>query len=209
MDLRQNCPKRTTRTKRKILLNKLNNIMIELVEAKPPYHPDCGDILWEGRTLLEPIVRNSDGHQIKPLKLCERDKWQPIPLIIVNTNPICALTSLSIDVNILKKTCTYVCPYNQYSHLGIVPVAVLSKDANRYRAPFPNIQSDYVFDWEWHMNMLKDDIFKLCDVYYIKLGSGYTEGTSSFDGSGTRRQTTIALDNGDKLWVYFWEWYNK
>ena len=41
------------------------------------------------------------------------------------------------------------------------------------------------------------------------LGSGYNDGILPFDGSHSLIFATIPLDNGDKIIVVGWEWYNK
>jgi hypothetical protein len=53
------------------------------------------------------------------------------------------------------------------------------------------------------------DIFELSNIQKLMMGSGYTYGCSMHDGDNARVPLKVKMSNGDWLFVWVWEWYNK
>mgnify|MGYP003974326559 FL=1 len=62
---------------------------------------------------------------------------------------------------------------------------------------------------ECHRHPEFADIFKLSEIQEQMMGSGYTYGCNMNDGGHARIPAKVKLSNGDWLFVWFWEWYNK
>jgi hypothetical protein len=137
----------------------------------------------------------------------------------VNANPIKAVRQLGIDTKFL---CPHDDPYTQYRSYGIIPTAVLTKDVSKYKDalknnPFADLSLDHEFVKEHYGGDTVDskcgpkynEIFETSQVQTIMLGTGYTYGCSHHDGSHSCIPAKMKLSNGDWLFVWFWEWYNK
>ena len=177
--------------------------MIKLVKPEKVYKSDLGDLLCE-LCELEPgdcqALQYLSANQDLPNKI--------IPLALVNPNPWVALQGLKIEYESL--VVKYECPYTLYAHCAILPISILLIEANL--ASYPDLgypAPDYLFDWEWHQQMWREQRHKVNDIQKILLGSGYTHSTMIHDGSPRIHYTSVPLDNGDALWVAFWKWYNK
>jgi len=201
----------------------MSEFLANIVPAQTPYIPDCGDLLCEmlkpeSAKYLEvpsPEIRPKDieifSHErhhepptdgeVLPLQLIEINTWEAIDRLRINAADIRA---------------TYECPYTNYECFALMPVCLISTDLEgkwgkliRRRPRISRCDPDFVMDYDWHKHMHKDKRFYAHDVGKLLLGSGYTSGTLINDGSRELHQTIVNLDNGDKLWVYFWMWYNK
>lgn len=154
----------------------------------------------------------------------------------VNANPMKAMETLEIDQDFF---CPIKDPYTGYNVFGIMPVAVLHKGwglANTYRERCEALDDrgcrkvnfiDLAFDQDFvketiggggkgHRMVKKNhhhpafaDIFELGDIAKLMMGSGYTYGCSMNDGSHARIPVKVKMSNGDWLFVWVWEWYNK
>lgn len=142
----------------------------------------------------------------------EVEKWKVIPLGIANPNTISAVGAFGIDNKWFLNT-EHRDPYTGYRAHGIVPVALLTDDPEKYResvqastvVPFPNL----VLDADWHREMQKDTLLDIHPVAELLMGSGYCSGCNHLDGGHKRKFAKLKLSNGDWLYVAFWEWYNK
>lgn len=175
--------------------------MIEPVIQKQPYTPDCGDILSGG----EYLVREVKGSEIIGNFLSSQ---------AVSDNPWKSLKVLGIDVAPLKKAFQYSCPYTRNTYYHFIPLAILlieGHDVDMYRkGPYESPSWNFAFDLEWNKKRCHTfDDFGLNRVADSMLGHGYTDGTLPSDGSGEHIRVLIELSNGDFLFGYCWQWYNK
>lgn len=170
---------------------------MKVQKANPCYKPEIGDVLWNSRIFLEQV--NQD--------LLFGDHWKVLPFYAVSMLPYKSLEFLGIDGKELENGCKYECPYTGYNHFGIVPIVLLYKDLSVYDLSQTRLGENYAKDSDWHRKHEEWDC--LTSISKSFLGPGYTHGTTILDGSGSIRKTTVGLDNGDRLLVHFWEWYNK
>ena len=168
--------------------------MISLIKAEKPYKPEIGDLVCQSEESVKYLCHSEDPatDKIIPLGCADPNPWEALRVFAINAKPI-----------ITK----YTCPYTKYEHFGIVPVALLLRKDNVYNVKFHS--ADYLMDWAFHRHNFKKDRLKLFNIPKILLGSGYTDGTGHYDGSGSSIQRPVMLENGDALWCHFHEWYNK
>ena len=152
----------------------------------------------------------------------------PMPITgAFSSNPWNALIEAGIyetDVEDLKRWSKNHCPCSEMDYYAMVPVCILTSDANRYIGDdegqwYYNLLSDG--DWNRYQNwgvsnerpeaeIPENDPEKhLGSVKRAMLGSGYTEMILPSDGSHDFIFASIPLDNGDKVIIIGWEWYNK
>lgn len=176
-----------------------------------------GDVLWKAGRFLQALP---DPFPIGGF----------ISLYNVTAHPFQALKVLGIEAADLKAESLYTCPYTNYDHFGIMPTAVLSENVEAYRPALEirgsNHGADFALDCDFHRSERTDKqivegetcdetgyhfsgLFELTSVQRSLLGTGYTVGTLMSDGHGAIKHGRIELDNGDWLFVHFWEWYNK
>lgn len=174
--------------------------MINLIKSENHYKPKIGDLVCEwfneesSLYLVDEPEPNTD---------------KIIPLVCASPNPFRVLNEV-FDINAMPIIAQYKCPYTHYTHFAIVPVALLiNGDEKKYEGKVKHHSPDYLMDWEFHKQMVKDRRLELYDIPKLLLGSGYTNMTSHNDGHGRPEQRRVMMDNGDALWCYFWEWYNK
>lgn len=170
---------------------------IHVALAKEPYQNEFGDLVceWSKKGVSKYLVNeeNTGTERI-------------IPLCVVHPNPWIALQQFGIDASAIKTK--HKCPYTDYEYFSIIPTALLLNTDYDYKVR--HWAPDYVMDWEFHKNMWKkEELLRLHDVERLLLGSGYTTCTLSTDGDRSLIQRRVMLDNGDALWCFFWEWYNK
>lgn len=171
---------------------------IAVVKAVKPYKPDCGDLVC--------CATSAQYLETPPNKFPQE---QVLPLAAIRPNPWMVLEYLGIDASLIRGT--YECPYTGYDFYGVVPICLASEQLDKYctEEMKQRGQADYWFDHAWHVHMMKDRRFDLTEVQRLLLGSGYTDMTGHHDGSGSKKQTKVNLENGDYLWVWFNEWHNK
>ena len=175
----------------------------QVVASKNRYKPDLGDLLCD--------FRKDSGASIA-LELFDGNlqDYQIVPLACLTPNPWKALGSLQIYVDEIKDI--HECPYTGYSYYSLVPTALLSKNLEQYEPPMQIPFPEYAMDADWHLHMSgnkPERLVELTPIQKLLLGSGYTHGTGYLDGHGSTEQGVVNLNNGDLLWVHFWEWFNK
>ncbi len=173
--------------------------MIKVVKSPSNhYKTDCGDIMCE-------MIQNGSSEYLVAEEGTGTDKV--IPLACAHPNPwvACAM----FDINTKPIQLMYNCPYTRYEHFAMLPIALLvNGDVDVYKNV--NYHSpDYLLDWEFHTQLWKNRRLDIQPVQQVLLGSGYQRGCSSYDGHGSLEKRRVMLDNGDALWVAFWEWFNK
>lgn len=173
------------------------------VKAKNPYKPYYGDLVCE--FFNEGMGEFFEVSPKKPLK--EYKDWQVLPLRILNPNPWVALTELAIESKEIQAP--YNCPYTNYVSQSVVPTALISTNLKGKYGYINHWNKDYIFDYEFHKDNFRDNLFELGVFGELFLGSGYTDCTGVNDGSRSKFKSTVQLENGDKLFVHFWMWYNK
>jgi hypothetical protein len=174
-----------------------------VVTSKNPYTPRIGDLLCGFR-------KDAGVHLALEKFTGDLKDYQIIPLACLLPNPWQALGSLQIYVDEIKDI--HDCPYTGYAYYSLVPTALLSKNLEQYEPPLGVPFADYAMDAEWHLHMSgnkPERLVELTPIQKLLLGSGYTHGTRYLDGHGKTEEGVVNLDNGDLLWVHFWEWYNK
>jgi hypothetical protein len=213
--------------------------MIRIVPAAYPYKPEIGDLVCDFIRMEETDPKPSDYLESKPpvkrgslshrqlahefkddnealLKYLKSHKLnasvdlskQILALQMLHPNPWTALKCLHIDAEGIKSA-TYECPYTGYTHYSIVPVALISDNLAGKYADVDHWNKEYLFDHEFARHLWKEKVLEIGVIAKMLLGSGWTSGTHITDGSRGEIATTVALDNGDKLLVQTWEWYNK
>jgi len=178
--------------------------MIRVIPAKNPYKPKHGDLVCgfnkpSAEGYIETPTNELPEGQVMPLCLIDHHCWQASKRLDIDAAPIYA---------------PYKCPYTKYEFFSIIPVALISTDlSGKWRKTVverrAGVDPDYVLDHEFNRHMWKDTVFDIQDIGKLMLGSGYTSMTSIYDGSRSMHRSKVNLDNGDTLWVYFWEWHNK
>jgi hypothetical protein len=172
--------------------------MINLVKAKEKYVPNIGDLVceWSNKESVEYLVaeKGMGTEKVIPLACAHPNPWKALDMFDICATPIIA---------------KYKCPYTNYEHFAILPVQLLiNGNVDAYKH-LKHWAPEYVLDWEWHKELMKERRFEIQAIQRILLGSGYTGGTGFNDGHGGLEERRVMLDNGDALWVIFWEWYNK
>ncbi len=189
--------------------------MIRIVKPKKPYIPEIGDIDIYGNhhEYLAPFDWDDlDENSIK--------SKNPMPITgsyAFSVNPWYALVKAGIDkkdVDKLKKMSRNYCPCADMKYYAIVPIAILADDATVYTKDMPTFCSGMLNDGSWNRKTWAQTgsfqaMDHISDVERAILGSGYNEGIIPSDGSHSLIFATIPLDNGDKIVVVGWEWYNK
>jgi len=172
--------------------------MIKAIIQKKPYVPEIGDIL-SGSEFIVRKVKNDE-------KL-----GNFIFANAISHNPWITLKKLDIDAEQLKKEFEYKDPFTDNTYYHFIPLAIIVKDVNVYRkGRYSSKDCDYLFDVEWNTSFVcKDKHPELNSISKSMLGHGYTDGTLPNDGDGKHIEVLIELDNGDFLFGYCWEWYNK
>ena len=135
-------------------------------------------------------------------------------------NPWHALINAGIDkedVEKLKTLSTNYCPCTQSHYFSIVPIAILTDKATVYTSRgFVAFKSAFE-DAEWNREPWKPESDNdprypeshLGSIHRAMLGSGYNDCILPSDGSHNLEFFTIPLDNGDRIILVGWEWYNK
>jgi len=196
----------------------MSDIKPKITLPKKQYMPEYGDIDVYGEYC----------------KYLEKVDWElfrtmnPMPILgIFSSNPWNAMLGFGIDktsVENLKQWSRNYCPCSDMNYNSIVPVSILTSDADRYIGGdkahwFYDLLSDG--DWNRYQNwgISNEDSSKdksretpedyLSTVSRAILGSGYTECILPSDGGHDLIFAMIPLDNGDKIVTIGWEWYNK
>jgi hypothetical protein len=175
------------------MMNKIKPII-----QNSPYVPDCGDILSGG----EYIVR----------KVKDSEEMGRFISYGFSVNPWVSINRMGIDVENLKNVFKYICPYTGNIYYHFLPLAIIlsdNSDVNFYRIPPYNTPDwDFFFDLSWNKCKIYGD-YEMSSIAESMLGHGYTDYTLPSDGSGKFIKVLIELSNGDFLFGYCWEWYNK
>lgn len=177
------------------------------------YVPEIGDVLFE---LADWMNEHSVTLASAAADAIQMRKFQTIPLYSIDPHPYRAIYMAGIDDAVMREKSAYKCPYTKYEHYAFVPTAIFTDDTLKYK---PLIERrieleqrgiwfgvDYALDADWNAD--HSDL-ELTSVQKSILGPGYTGLTGIRDGHGRVKQGLLPLDNGDKLYVHFWEWYNK
>jgi len=203
--------------------------MITFATAPERYKPENGDLLW-GATSdwaapdsndRADWVQNPDYRdRVSGLKLNVLDGTELDNDILlmchINPNPMKAMDILEIDRDFF---CPYKDPYTGYAVFGIIPTAILSAGWQRmsYMERCEALDDrgcrkvnyiDLAFDSEFVKETYSDH-FELTEIQKQMMGSGYTSCCNMHDGHGSRVSAKVKMSNGDWLFVWVWEWYNK
>lgn len=206
--------------------------MIEILEPEEQYIPKIGEVLWGAAAdWSDPKRHGNDDdpcqERVSGLKFNVLDgsefQNQILCLLYLDPNPIKAAKKMDVDISFF---CKHKDPYTDCEVYGIVPVAVLSDNIHKYKGlfwegdanPLP-LDVDFVKEsygkrtFEMRYRGSRDfeinEIFKLTPIQTLVMGSGYSYGCSFNDGNHSCLPAKVKMSNGDWLFVWFWEWYNK
>ncbi len=207
---------------------------IRIVDAEQQYIPENGDVLWgaasdwagshleEGWEQKPEYQERVSGLKLNVLNGTEFKDNQILMMVWVGQNPIRAAKVLGIDI---KFFCAHKDPYTGSKVYGIVPTAILTDDTQKYAESLKHIPfQETALDSDFHKEMYGkhtfksrpgkrgqeiNELFKLTPIQCQVMGSGYTDGCRANDGSHYQTPAKVKMDNGDWLFVWFWEWYNK
>lgn len=146
-------------------------------------------------------------------------KSNSIKVSYFSTKPKLRLNGL-IDqefIDNLFSASTYKCPFNEYIHSSLSPVAILSDNPMQYiemkREPESVLPwwSDMACDPTFLKEDDEDVIVEtyLTNVDQALLGPGYTDFFYPSDGSNYTDTIGIELENGDIVLFLIKKWYNK
>lgn len=146
-------------------------------------------------------------------------KSNSIKLSYFSMKPKLRLNGL-IDQEFIDKlfaASNYKCPFNEYIHSSLSPVAILSDDPMQYI----NMKRDEECGLPWWSEMACDPFFLkeddkdvsidtyLTSIDKALLGPGYTYFFYPNDGSSYTSTIGIELENGDIILFLIKKWYNK
>jgi hypothetical protein len=172
-------------------------------DNKELYKPENGCIIFRCRDWLMP----ADEKRLKSSPFIDLR-------LNVHRNPWETLHAIGVEAVDFKAACKIEDPYTGYLQYGAVPFALFTDAVARYRKKCHLLAHNYL-DSDWLRRMYAG---KLWDINMgnsepstsrLLMGTGYTEGTLSHDGSSERKVGMVPLEGGDSLGVWFWEWYNK
>lgn len=170
--------------------------MIRPLIAKTRATPEFGNILYGQEYIIDIVEMENQKNPGKGfISLCSSNPWE-------------AAKRLNVDVDEIKESVTYECPFLLGNkHYWMIPTAIIvAKDIKQYRYPkFSSSMFDHLFDATYTLNSMRE----LNSIQKVMLGHGYTHFTLPSDGSIELKEFTIALNNGDKLLMSGWIWYNK
>jgi hypothetical protein len=191
--------------------------MITIVKPDKLYKPDLGDVLWGAAADWAAPSPEDDPDPMRvcglQLNVAEPDdaEHKVVFLSVVNPNPFRAARALGIDIEWFAGV-RHTDPYTEQPVYGVVPTALLTNDTKKYRnnllGKVPYI--DLALDSDYWKEMRRGvEFLEPSDIARLFLGSGYSEGCSIHDGGHELKPAKLKLSNGDWLYVWFWEWYNK
>lgn len=173
------------------------------------------DTVITNSTFGSPVWNNELSNMLNPLDGCEHES-DVILLCYINQNLIKAATLFGIDELHFGK---HKDPYTGYEVYSIVPVAVLTDNTEKYtnNLKIPDCVL-FAFDSQCiklafgpikEQDKLIHPMFSITLVGSHLMGTGYTSYCSMYDGSRECMPAKMKLSNGDWLFVWFWNWYNK
>jgi hypothetical protein len=194
--------KKTERQKAQKIINEeiANNTegkVIRPILAEPCATPEYGDILYASEYIsgVDEEINALKSSGINLISLSSPDSWE-------------TAKRMNVDTDELKEKVIYECPFfpgNKY--FWMAPVAIIvNGDIKQYREPnLSNSFYDYRFDTEFTWHSMGDHSI----IKKVMLGHGFTVFTLPSDGDNGLKYLTINLDNGDRLLMLGWIWYNK
>lgn len=194
--------------------------MIHIIKPDTPYVPKNGDIAIYGK----------HHEYMEKIDMGLFRNMNPMPIGGFSDNPWKALHNTGIDRGDIDRLIGWsknYCPCSCMEYYAIVPIVILTSDATRYlgsekdksKCMFYDMYNDA--DWNRHMDWQIDNNdenseipepnvdHQMSSVHRAMLGSGYNDGILPSDGGHSLIFATIPLDNGDKIVIIGWEWYNK
>lgn len=178
--------------------------LAKIVEPPTAHEFEKGDFLWDSKKWLLAVPPY-------PWSEC-KDDYEQIFLYLIEPEPWRACQHLGINVNLVKHSSRYTCPYTGYEHYGVVPCAVVTKEPEQYRDHVVHVcgEDPLVLDFDFVRQMKKDYwSIGVTDIHRSLLGPGYTSGTLKMDGVSKVDSGVICLSNGDYLRVAIRLWFNK
>lgn len=193
--------KKTERQKAQKIINEeiANNTegkVIRPILAEPCAEPEYGNILYGSEYIWDiEKIESLNNPETKFISLRSPNPWE-------------AAKRLNVNADTLKESLLYECPFihgNKY--FWMIPTAiVVCEDIKQYRKPnYSSSMLDFMFDNKLSLNSLRE----LDVIQKTMLGHGYTYFTLPDDGVNELKEFTINLNNGDKLLMSGWVWYNK
>lgn len=105
----------------------------------------------------------------------------------------------------------YECEWSDNTYYWAMPLCVYYQDGDFWREQLkdkvPDWNLDYILDKEYHEG--RHDTTATSEIEDAFLGHGYSEFGGPSDGSHNLYPAVMQLDNGDKLLVKVWVWFNK
>lgn len=191
--------------------------MVTILDPERRYKPRIGDVLWGAAADWSAPEK---GEKADPMRICglqlnvvdgKEDKSLVIPTRSVDPHPFVALRYLGINPDWFEGA-KHKDPFTGCTVYGVIPVAVITSDNQIYKESLEkngHLFADIILDSEYLKEQYGSELLQLSEIARLFLGSGYSEGCRINDGHNSLQPAKLKLSNGDWLYVWFWEWYNK
>jgi hypothetical protein len=205
---------------------------VSLVEPAEPYKPVCGDVNWGAGRFLQPlpdplvfpgfiVLTNVTAH---PFHAMTALRIETADMMVEGTYQ-CPYTKYDhfgiVPTAVISENVEAYRPALKHA-TGLPWDADFMLDHDFHRSNHTDEQlafGDTVLLQDVHLSVGATlsqkayrefpGLFELTSIQKSLIGPGYTSGTLKTDGHGKIKTGKIELDNGDWLFVHFWEWYNK
>ncbi len=174
--------------------------ILEIPEERR-FKPKYGDIL----------VGDTEENQQRYLRSITKSELLPYGGLL-GPRPWQYCRDLGIDTSFVVPALLRTCPYTEHAYFGSVPILITTPEMVEVKMPrgypFDFFTDTFTFDREALSGEMLDGT-EIAHVHRAWLGSGYTEGTRTSDGSNSLMLLQHELSNGWRLHCATWIWHNK
>ena len=182
---------------------------IYVVKNQKKWKHPYGDLLY-GQDYIVPVEDGDlEKNDILPLESWTYNVWVSLLKMGFGSQELCDLRKL------LQYDCPFSDSFDRRHYYYAVPVAIISKDINKYRTKeFEDSLWDIYWDSEWTRDFAFKNEEGNCQlrcslITESMMGHGYVKECLPSDGSSSKSQAKILLNNGDYLGIITWIWHNK